>query len=106
MPLEYLKSSSSQNYYTLAHAEKSYKQNLIASMTDFIQARHAPGEERDDIFAAQFYDTMQEIHCGGSEYPNEEDPEGGLGNAININTTPTFYFYTAGGVELNLDSLK
>jgi hypothetical protein len=58
-------------------------------MVDFIQARFAPGKERDDTFAAQFYDTLQNIHYSNSNILRMITGRG-----------PTFYVCVAGGAEV------
>jgi hypothetical protein len=61
-------------------------------MVGYIQTVHAPGIKHDSRLAAPFYDALQEIHCSGSEHDKE--------NILDLTTPPTFYFYVAGGAEL------
>ena len=71
------------------YAKYGHQQQVIQSMLDYAQTRHAPGSKRDDTYSARFYDTLQELYHGASDAEKHD-----------IMTTPTFYIYIAGGAEV------
>jgi hypothetical protein len=89
-PQYYTAPLSLENKIALKYAKIGYKQEVLVSMMEFIQMKHMSGKERDDTFSASFYDALREIHYDSVERDNTR----------NSTSPPTFYFYVAGGAEL------
>ena len=89
-PQYYTAPLSLENKIALKYAKIGHKQKVLASMVEFIQMKHMPGKERNDMFLAPFYDALREIHYDSVE----------KGITQNSTSPPTFYFYVAGGMEL------
>ena len=98
----------------MPHAGIAHRHAVVTSMLKFIQKQHAPGKERDDTYATQFYDALCQIYHGSSGNSDEALAHSKIGSLISewsissenyyydeiAPKTSTFYFYVAGGVDV------
>jgi hypothetical protein len=87
--------TSAEEYFSLSHASRVHRHYIATSLVEYIQKRHEPGSNHDATYSAQCYDALQQMYLY-SFGTWEEDLDADFKSL----PVPTFYFYVAGGAEV------